>query len=97
MSESLTVLGELQADFTERNTALFLLLGILSAGDRLTQSVGHAAPAPPQTATTVDYFTLGLIALTEHFRALATRCVDDAPARRADIELVVPLVEDLLR
>src|SRR5436305_7499806 len=97
MSDSSVLLGELRADFAERNTALFLLLGILSAGDRLVRSVAHAQSAPSQTPSTADYFALGLFTLVGRVQALAARCAEDVPEQGKDAEAGRLPIEGLLR
>jgi len=94
MSES--VLGELRTDFVERNTSLFLLLGILSAGGRLTRTLALTEPVPPVPPTKLDYFTLGLIAIAGRFNAFAQHAAENAP-EQGDGEDRRPEPMDLLR
>jgi hypothetical protein len=83
MSETPT-LGELRADFTERNTALFMFLGLLSGlgGLLRTLEAEAARPAVPPAAceppAKLDYLVLGLVALHRQVTALAERGRQDA-------------------
>jgi hypothetical protein len=83
MSE-MTTLGELRADFTERNTALFLLLGLVSGFFGLLRTLDAEAaspampPAPPEPPAKFHYFALGLIAFGSQVMALAERGRQDA-------------------
>ncbi|HEX8172960.1 MAG TPA: hypothetical protein VF824_20665 [Thermoanaerobaculia bacterium] len=99
MSDAPAGIGELRYDFVERNTALFLLLGILSVGERLERTVlsGGVRDGRPAAANTrLDYFTLGLIALTERISAMAAHFAQAVPEREASDE--VPRVDgDLMR
>src|SRR2546423_1470276 len=100
MSEVPAVLGELRTDFVERNTALFMLLGVLSLGDRLTRSLA-GPPAPPSTERTkpsnFEFFALGLIGLSQGVAALAGRLAEDVPASDRDAERAPCAQMDLLR
>ncbi len=86
MGETPAVIGELRHDFAERNTALFLLLGLLSLGDRLTRTLAaemaatRLLPAPAAPPTRLDYLALGLVAVAERFAAVADRMAAGAPA-----------------
>ena len=100
MSDARAGIGELRYDFVERNTALFLLLGILSVGERLERSVlsdrlrDNEQPAAGNTK--LDYFTLGLIALAERVAAMAAHFAEAVPACETSDE--VPRVDgDLMR
>jgi hypothetical protein len=83
MSE-MTTLGELRTDFTERNTALFLLLGLVSGFLRLLRTLDAEAacpampPAPPEPPAKFHYFALGLIAFGSQVMSLAERGRQDA-------------------
>lgn len=75
--------GELRADFTERNTALFLLLGLLSGLGGLRRALEEEAARPavrPATApaggeppSKLDDLVLGLLAFGGRVTALAER------------------------
>ena len=85
MSE-MTTLGELRADFTERNTALFLLLGLVSGFSGLLRTLEaeaarpaiSPAPAASEPPAKFHYFALGLIAFGSQVMALAERGRQDA-------------------
>lgn len=85
MSEMET-LGELRADFTERNTALFLLLGLVSGFSGLLRTLEAEASRPalppvpptPEPPAKFHYFALGLIAFGSQVMALAERGRQDA-------------------
>lgn len=71
-------MGDLRADFVERNTALFLLLGLLSSTGQLTRALAIerqrlAAPLPPgrDEPTRFHYLLLGLVALGDKVSLLA--------------------------
>ena len=77
-------LGEMRADFTERNTALFMFLGLLSGlgGLLRTLEAEAAQPAAPPAGcappTKLDYLVLGLVAFNGQVTALAERGRQDA-------------------
>jgi hypothetical protein len=87
MSE-MAALGELRADFTERNTALFLFLGLVSGFEGLLRTLEAEAerPArppvapetPPASPPVFDYFVLGLIAFGGQVMTLAEHGRQDA-------------------
>jgi hypothetical protein len=80
------VIDELRNDFVERNTALFMLLGIVSLSDRLTRTVAQPPFVTPQPAKTFDYFTLGLLALAERINGMASRFAEGVPEGAAPAE-----------
>lgn len=71
--------GELRADFTERNTALFLLLGLLSGLGGLRRALEEeavrpaTAPAGGEPPSKLDDLVLGLLAFGGRVTALAER------------------------
>ncbi len=100
MSE-MTTLGELRADFTERNTALFMFLGLVSGFSGVLRTLeaeaAHPAPAPtaPEPPATFHYFALGLIAFGSQVMALAERGRQDASPPEPPRPSIAPA--DLLR
>lgn len=79
MSE-MPAVGELRADFTERNTALFMFLGLLSGVGGLLRTLKEeeAPPARCEPPTKLDYLVLGLVAFGSQVTALAERGRQDA-------------------
>ena len=76
MSEPTSIMGDLRADFVERNTALFLLLGLLSSTGRLTRALAierqrFAAPPGRDEPTRFHYLLLGLVALGDKVSLIA--------------------------
>lgn len=101
MSERMPSIGSLRADFAERNTALFLLLGLLSSTTRLTKALSDekaralAAPHGREEPTRFHYLLLGLVAFSGKVSALAQRGRDTAEPTPPPVLPDVP--RDLLR
>jgi hypothetical protein len=100
MSET-PALGELRADFTERNTALFMFLGLLSSlgGIQRLLEAEATRPAAPAAAggppAKLDYLVLGLVALHRQVTAFAERGRRDV--QTPDPPRPTPPPADLLR
>jgi hypothetical protein len=101
MSEAMPSIGSLRADFAERNTALFLLLGLLSSTTRLTKALSDekarsaAEPQQRDEPTRFHYFLLGVVAFSGKVSGLAQRGRDTAEPLLAPVPPDVP--RDLLR
>lgn len=97
MSEPVQVIGELRTDFVERNTALFMLLGIVSLSDRLNRTLEQPPCVTPHLPKTFDYFALGLITLTQRVKDMASRFAEGVPEGVAPAEREAVGDLDLLR
>jgi hypothetical protein len=84
MGESGAGLSDLLDDYAERNTALFLFLGLLARSEKLTRTLEAdavgAASMPAASTTKLDYLLLGLIALADKTLATADHVKEDIVA-----------------
>jgi hypothetical protein len=84
MSESASGLSDLLDDYAERNSALYLFLGLLGQSVKLKQTLEvdalDAVTGPATKETKLDYLVLGLVALADNVLAAADQVKDDIVA-----------------
>jgi len=84
MSESRSGLSDLLDDYAERNTALFLFLGLLAQAEKLKRSLDaeavDALSMPAAGETKLDYLVLGFVAFADKVLATADQVKEDIVA-----------------
>jgi hypothetical protein len=97
MTDSSQVLSELRAEFVERNTALFLLLGLLSTTKRFNELLASQRSAAPAMGAAVSdeltrfhYLLLGLHAFGAKLSSFAEQGKRAASPPRDPLLQVAP-------